>query len=201
MQQHNGIGHKGPQLVSRRPVSGVDLGKRKGLRPKGLQNLVVLLDLRTQQRLEAIRVDQIDHPQTRPGRFIAIGRSDAAFGRPDFVFALEDFPLLVQLPMIGQNQVGRFADKQMFDPHSELFQIIDFRHQTHRIHHHAIADDARLAAAQDAGRNEVQDISFPADINRVPGVVAALGADNDLGLVGQDIDDFSLALVAPLGAD
>jgi hypothetical protein len=35
----------------------------------------------------------------------------------------------------------------------------------------------------------------------VPGIVAALEADHDVGLGGQPIDDLALALVAPLGPD
>jgi len=35
----------------------------------------------------------------------------------------------------------------------------------------------------------------------VTGVVAALSADDNVRLLGQDIDDFAFALIAPLGAD
>ena len=37
--------------------------------------------------------------------------------------------------------------------------------------------------------------------DRVAGVVAALEADDDVGLLGEQVDDLALALVAPLGAD
>ena len=33
------------------------------------------------------------------------------------------------------------------------------------------------------------------------GIMAALKADDDVGLLGQPIDDLAFALVAPLGAD
>jgi hypothetical protein len=46
----------------------------------------------------------------------------------------------------------------------------------------------------------VQNVFLLPDKNGVPGVVAALGADNNVGLLGEDIDDFAFALVAPLGA-
>ena len=35
----------------------------------------------------------------------------------------------------------------------------------------------------------------------MPGVVAALRADDDLSLFGEDVDDLAFAFVAPLGAD
>ena len=41
---------------------------------------------------------------------------------------------------------------------------------------------------------------FFADEDGVPGVVAALGADDDLRRLGQHINDLAFALVAPLGA-
>ncbi len=39
------------------------------------------------------------------------------------------------------------------------------------------------------------------DLDRVAGVVAALGADDDVGLLRQNVDDLALPLIAPLGAD
>jgi hypothetical protein len=33
------------------------------------------------------------------------------------------------------------------------------------------------------------------------GVVSALGADDDVGFLGEDVDDFSFSFIAPLGAD
>ena len=33
------------------------------------------------------------------------------------------------------------------------------------------------------------------------GIVAALKADDDVGLLGEPVDDLAFALVAPLGAD
>ena len=59
----------------------------------------------------------------------------------------------------------------------------------------------RLARAQNPRRNQVEDVFLLADKNRVPGVVAALGADDDVRLVRQHVNDFSFAFVAPLGAD
>ncbi len=35
----------------------------------------------------------------------------------------------------------------------------------------------------------------------VPGIVAALAADHDVGLAGENVDDLALAFIAPLRAD
>ena len=47
----------------------------------------------------------------------------------------------------------------------------------------------------------MEDEFFLPDLDRVAGVVAALGADDDIGLLGEDVDDLAFAFIAPLGAD
>ena len=81
------------------------------------------------------------------------------------------------------------------------FERVDFLDQDLRIDDHAVADDAELVRVQRAGRDQVEDGLLAVDDQRVAGVVAALEADDDIGVVGEQIDDLALALVAPLGAD
>ena len=126
VQQHHRVGDKRFQTVPGRAILGVDLGEGKRLGPEGAQNLVVLLDLEAQQRLETVRVDQINHPQSRPRRLVAVGRADAAFGRADFVFALERFALRIQFAMIGKHQMGRLADAQIARPARPAVSIRPF---------------------------------------------------------------------------
>jgi hypothetical protein len=47
----------------------------------------------------------------------------------------------------------------------------------------------------------MEDELFLPDLDRVAGVVAALGTDDDIGFLGEDVDDFSFSFIAPLGAD
>ena len=42
---------------------------------------------------------------------------------------------------------------------------------------------------------------FVADLNRVPGVVSALIANNNVEMLGEEIDDLAFAFITPLGAD
>jgi hypothetical protein len=46
----------------------------------------------------------------------------------------------------------------------------------------------------------VEDIFLVANENGVAGVVAALGPDDDFHRLGQHVNDFAFALIAPLGA-
>jgi hypothetical protein len=69
-----------------------------------------------------------------------------------------------------------------------------------RVDHHAVADDAGLARVEDPAGDEVERPLLVPTHDRVAGVVAALEADDHVGLLGEQVDDLPLALVAPLGA-
>ena len=47
----------------------------------------------------------------------------------------------------------------------------------------------------------MENVFFTAVNDGVPGVVATLTADDDIGVPGKDVDDFALAFIAPLRAD
>ncbi len=103
--------------------------------------------------------------------------------------------------MIGEDEVGGFAEEQVaVDLDAELAQGLDLLDQADRIDDDAVADDAGLAPAQDAGGDEVQHIFLPFEVDGVAGVVAALRANDHVRLLGQHVNDFAFAFVAPLGA-
>src|SRR5579872_7335752 len=54
---------------------------------------------------------------------------------------------------------------------------------------------------QDAGRQQRKLVSLAVEDDRVAGVIASLVADDDVVLVGEQIDDLALRLVPPLQAD
>ena len=104
--------------------------------------------------------------------------------------------------MIRKDQVRRLAEEEVvLDPDAELAQPLDFLDEADRIDHHTVADDADLILAQDARRNQVQDVFLPFDVDRVAGVVAALRADHHIRLFGQHVNNLALAFIAPLGTD
>ncbi len=70
-----------------------------------------------------------------------------------------------------------------------------------RIDHHAVADHRELRGPQHAGRQQRQLVGLAVDDERVAGIVAALEAHDDVGLLRQPVDDLALPFVAPLGAD
>src|SRR5687768_9466231 len=79
-------------------------------------------------------------------------------------------------------------------------ELVHFREQRARIHHHAVADEADNAGMQDAGRNEMEDELAASDVDGVAGVVSALIARHHIEVGCQQVDNLALALIAPLGA-
>ena len=79
-------------------------------------------------------------------------------------------------------------------------QPLDLLDQRARIEHDAVADDRELVAHH-ARRQQRQLVGLAVDDQRVAGVMAALEADDDVGLLGEPVDDLAFAFVAPLGAD
>jgi hypothetical protein len=80
-------------------------------------------------------------------------------------------------------------------------QGLDFVEQHPGVDDDAVADRARQPRVEDSRRDEVEAKLLVAAHDRVPGVVAALKADDEVGPLGEQVGHLSLALVAPLGAD
>ena len=78
---------------------------------------------------------------------------------------------------------------------------VELGEQHARIDHDAVADDRRDVVVEDAARDELQGEGLAVDDDRVPGVVAALVADDQVHLLGDEVGELALALVTPLGTD
>ena len=104
--------------------------------------------------------------------------------------------------MVRQNQVRGVANEQIaIDRDTEISQADDLIDQGNRINHYPVADDTDFVPAQNARWNQVQDVGFAAVNDGVTSVVTALTAHDDVGVRGQDIDDFSFPFITPLRAD
>ena len=104
--------------------------------------------------------------------------------------------------MVRQDQVGLVADEQPpGDVHAQRHQLIDLLEQRVRIDDDPVADDADDAGVQNSRWNQVEDELLPADVDRVSGVVAALISRDHAKMRRQQVHDFALAFIAPLGAE
>ena len=69
------------------------------------------------------------------------------------------------------------------------------------IHNDPVADDRYGVFVHDARGNEVQRKLLVAAYHGMPGVVAALIADDEIEFAGDEVRDLALAFVTPLRAD
>src|SRR6266550_589099 len=95
-----------------------------------------------------------------------------------------------------------FRSRQLvLGAHASALQRIQLGEHLLRIEHHAVADDAHRAL-ENSGWDLMQYERLTLTrVHRVPGIGAALIAHHEIGTLGQDVDDFALAFITPLGAD
>ena len=157
------------------------------------------LDLGRQRR----QVGQIHEADGAAADFVFVGRPDAALGGADAGRRIVGLAHRLQLAVQRQDQGRVLRDAQTVRGHRDalLLELGDFIDQSLRIDHHAVADDGELAAAHHAGGQQRQLVGDAVDHQSVAGIMATLEADDDIGLLGQPVDDLALAFVAPLGPD
>ena len=105
--------------------------------------------------------------------------------------------------MVRHHHVRVVADfeQPVVSQMSTALQLGNFREQRDWIDDQSVTDDANFSGMKRAGRNQPQHEFFSVDDQRVRGVVAALKADDHVGVGGEHIDNLALALVSPLRAD
>ena len=146
--------------------------------------------------------EQVADADAAPADLVLVGRADAARRRADLALAAPRLGQDVELAVVRQDDVRLFADQQAaVDGHAHPRQLVDLLEERLRIDDHAVADDAGDAGVQDARGNQVQDELPAVDVDRVPGVVAALVARDGREMRRQHVDDLALAFVAPLRAE
>src|SRR5437016_4801890 len=107
----------------------------------------------------------------------------------------------VQKLVTGQRQVGAVGDVQLaVDLDAARRQCVKLGEERLRVQDDAVADDAD-GALEDAGRDLVQHELPGPGVHRVAGVRAPLVAHDEIGALGEHVDDLPLPLIAPLGPD
>ncbi len=132
---------------------------------------------------------------------VGVRRADAAPGRAEAVVAPHVFFELVEERVVAHDHVRALAHDQVLRLDAPLSQLRDLFEQDDGVDDHAVADHACAVRVEDARRDELElELAVLGD-DGVAGVVAALGADDHVGLRGEVVDDLAFALVAPLAAD
>ncbi len=146
---------------------------------------------------------KVARAQAHAGGFVFITGAEAPARGADFVAGAADFAGLIQAFVVGQDEVGFFADAEARGAHVHAAggKVVHFFKENMGVQHNAVADEADFVRVQNAGRDEVEDGFLPPHFDGVASVVAALEAHDGATLGAQHVHNFALALVAPLGAD
>ena len=198
------VGGVGDERLDPVPVAQVLLGHRVEVEAWVLgewpQHQLLRLQRRHDLLAQDLRVQQVLDPDPEARRLVRVAGADAALCGPDLELAQPRLAGRVEHHVVGHDQVGVGGDPQAAGVDAAAAQALQLLDQHRRVDHHPIADHARLARVEDPGRDQVElELVAVAD-DRVAGVVAALEARHDVGLLGEQVGELSLALVAPLGA-
>ncbi len=192
-------GDPGGQLAE---VVGADLVGRQGQAVVHLgQDRVLLLQHHIELLAEDLGVEQVLDPQAHPGRLVGVGRADTPLGGAQAVLAQVALGQPVQLVVVGHDQVGVAADQQLRGVDALGGQRVHLGQEHGGVDHHPVADDRRDVVVEDPARHQLEGEGLPVHHDGVAGVVAALIADDQLHLLGQEVGELALALITPLGPD
>ncbi len=157
------------------------------------------LDAGCQQHVEVRGAAQIGDADAATADLVLVRRTDAAPGGADLLLLLAG---LVEELVVRHHQVGPLGDEEAAGQRDSLGgERVDLGEECLRIEHDAVAHDAPHVRMENTGRDLVQHELPIAHHDRVAGIGAALIAHDDVGLLGQHVDELALAFVAPLGAD
>ncbi len=145
-------------------------------------------------------VEQVLDADPKARCLVRVTGSDATSRSADLEAAELRFACRVEIHVVGHDQMRVGADPQVADGDALALQPLELVDQDLRVDDDAVADDARRPRVQDAGRDQVQLELLGAANDRVAGVVAALEAHDEVGLLGEQVGDLSLSFIAPLGA-
>ena len=104
--------------------------------------------------------------------------------------------------MVGQNHLGAVADKQMAVHHDSSFaQSPNLFEKSHGIEHYAVADYTAAVFPQHSAGHELQYKFLTVDDDGMASIVAAGIARHDREILREHVNNFALALIAPLRSD
>ena len=168
----------------------------------GLYVVVLLKQVGLELDAEDIFVQEVPALYARPRDLVLVGGAYAAAGGPYLVVTAQALPCYVQLLVVRHDEVRVLAYEQVFGAeHLAGFEELDLRDEHLGVHDNAVAYNAPLSGVEYAGGKQVEDVLLGANDNRMARVVAPLKAHDYIGRLGEYVYDFSLALIAPLGAD
>ena len=164
------------------------------------QFLVLDREVFLQALSELLRLDEVADADADAVHLVHRARADAAFRRADLPCSSRLLGEAVQDAMIRQDDVRTVRDADARRVDAALLHCVHLFERDFGIEDDAVADDVRLAVVKDARRQKTQLELLALDADGVSGIAATLIAYDRIGLLGEVVDDLSLALIAPLRA-
>ncbi len=150
---------------------------------------------------ERFELEHLAGADPDPPRLVGVGRPDALQRRADLVVAAHGLGDRVVGLVPREDQVGAARHPQIATRDAPRLEHVDLVEQGRQIDDHTVGDHRYDVLVQHTARHELEGVTLVADDDGVPGVVPALVAHDVRVLLGEQVDDLRLALVAPLGAD
>jgi hypothetical protein len=148
-----------------------------------------------------LRVEEILDANPDPRRLVRIRGADPAPRRSDLQLPETALARAVECDVPRHDQMRVAGDEdEAVGPVPARLELVELRDQHLRVDDASRADRAR-DSGDDARRDGANLVRLAVDDDRVPGVRAALVATDEVGLLGEQVDDLPLPLVAPLRPD
>ena len=97
------------------------------------------------------------------------------------------------------DELAAVAELNVCNADAAVLKGFHLFHQRERINDDAVADHVDDFASEDTGRDQVEYIFFGTVFHGMAGIVAALEANDHIGVARKNIDDFSFTFITPLG--
>ena len=150
---------------------------------------------------EAPRVEHVAGTDADAAGLVGVRRADAFERGADLVVAAQRLGDGVVGLVPWEDEVGAAGHPEAVAGDATGGERVDLGEQRRQVDDDAVGDDRDDVVVEDAARRELQGVSLATGHDGVPGIVPSLVAHDVAVLLGEQIDDLGLALVAPLGPD
>ena len=197
-----GFSHIGLQDARVRQVLLTDFLDRVGVEAVDLaQDGILLLERGLDLQAEDLLVEQILDADALASSFVLVARADAALGGADLVLAEALLVGAVEVFVPRHDDMRVAADLQVLARNALGLEHRHFLHEHARVDNDAVADDGNGVLVHDTRGHQVQRQFLVTVNNGVSCVVSTLVAHDVVVLARNEVGDFTLAFVAPLGTD
>ena len=202
MHEGDGVAHIGAdELAVLQQLLVQRLTVDRGLVIEVLKDDVLHLDRSKQAGAQPFLVVKIRHLHADLGVLVGIEGGDAGLGGTEGLAAQALLLVGVLKCVIGHQDLRPFGDDEVRGGNALIGDALQLIDQLHNIQRHTVADDVGDVGIENAGRQNVQREAAIVVDDGVTRVCTALETDDNVGMFRHHVSDFTLAFVAPVGAN